>query len=271
MKETAQMMGIPYSFGTDYSLFEEWTVLPRLTLSYGCMNNCKFCIVPHEMSTVPKNVIEQQVDSFQDLYFRLIYIDDKTFGQAENYRIIGELGERIRRYNPQFNGFVIQTTTGLLSKRAIEFRNLGVVVAEVGAETFNDRILRAYRKPSSEKMILKSIEAAKKAEIMIIPNLIVGFPEETESSYRRTYGFLEDYAPKLFGINFAMYTDYSSQECIGEVDFAPSAKINLHRKYWKILNDLATCKVIDQRKAPIRSCNSERFLISYRTERQISA
>ena len=100
MAESAKLIGLPYRFGTDYSLFKGWTVLPRLTLSSGCKNNCKFCIVPHTMSVVAKECIEQQVDSFRDLSFRLIYIDDKTFGQADNYVLIKELGiEMIMQYN----------------------------------------------------------------------------------------------------------------------------------------------------------------------------
>ena len=79
MKQTAQALGFDYNAGTDYSLFKGWTVLPRLTLSYGCLNNCKFCIVPHTMSVVDDETIYQQVSSFKDLDFSLIYIDDKTF------------------------------------------------------------------------------------------------------------------------------------------------------------------------------------------------
>lgn len=148
MRETAEHMGLPYRFGTDYSLFRGWTVLPRLTLSYGCTNRCKFCIVPHTTSIVPGDVIEQQIDSFADLTFKLIYIDDKTFGQAENYRCIKSLASRIKEYNPEFEGFVVQTTSGMVARRAQEFRELGVVVAEIGLESYNDDILRKYSKPS---------------------------------------------------------------------------------------------------------------------------
>ena len=248
MQDSAKLMGLPYKFGTDYSLFRGWTVLPRLTLSYGCLNNCKFCIVPHQTSVVSNSVIKQQTDSFSDLTFKLIYIDDKTFGQARNYSIIKDLHKRIKEYNKDFTGFVVQTTTGMLVKKADEFRDIGVVVAEIGLETYNDPILRAYRKPSSEKMIVKSIEAARRVGIHLIPNLIVGIPEETEETYTRTKDFIEGNAENLFGVNFAMYTDYSSPDCVGEVDFAESDKVELHRRFWKELNELAEKKVLDRKK-----------------------
>lgn len=248
MGDTASLMGLQYKFGTDYSLFRGWTVLPRLTLSYGCKNNCKFCIIPHTMSVVDIEHIEQQVDSFRDLSFKMIYIDDKTFGQADNYVVIKDLRDRIRKYNPEFFGFVVQTTTFMLAKRAREFKDLGVVVTEIGLETFNDNILRIYRKPSSEKMIKESITVGRENGMLIIPNIIVGMPEETEYTYNRTKAFLERSKNDVIGLNMAMYTDYSSPDCVGEVDFAQSDKIELHRKYWKEINNLGTNQIIDSSK-----------------------
>ena len=244
MSSTASRMGLEYSFGTDYSLFEGWTVLPRLTLSYGCMNNCKFCIIPHVMSSVPDDVIMQQVESFKPIRFKLVYIDDKTFGQADNYTILKKLKTEILKYNPEFKGFVVQTTTGMLAAKSRIFKEIGVVVAEIGVETFNNHILAAYRKPSSEKMVMKSMSEALKNGIKVIPNIIVGFPEETEETYGITERFLDENSDSLFGVNFSMYTDYSSPDCVGEVDFAQSDKIELHRKYWKRLNSLASRKIL---------------------------
>lgn len=247
MADAANAMGLPYAQGTDYSLFDGWTVLPRLTLSYGCMNNCKFCIVPHVMSVVSETIIRQQVESFKSLDFKLVYIDDKTFGQSVNYRILKDLKNNILKYNPKFSGFVIQTTSAMLVQKATVFKDIGVVVAEIGVETFNDWILRKYHKPSSEKLVLEAIHAAESAGIKVIANLIVGFEEETEETYGRTLDFLKVNETRLFGVNFAMYTDYSSKDCVGEVDFLPSDNIELHRKWWDTLNKFASERIVSER------------------------
>ena len=247
MAQTARIMGLDYHLGTDYSLFKDWSVLPRLTLSTGCMNNCKFCTIPHVMETMPDEVVLQQIDSFRDLDFKLIYLDDKTFGQAGNYRMIGDLTDRIRKYNKGFSGFVVQTTSGMLAKMAREFKEIGVVVAEIGLETYNNDILKLYRKPSSEKLVDKAIDAGLAEGLHVIPNAIVGFPEETEETYKRTQSYLESRLGDLIGVNFSMYTDYSSKDCVGEVDFAMSDKVDLHRKYWRVLNELAL-KCLDKNK-----------------------
>ena len=239
MEECATVMSLEYHFGTDYSLFRGWTVLPRLTLSSGCLNNCRFCIIPHHLETVPDKVIFQQVDSFKDLKFRLVYLDDKTFGQASNYKILPELKQRILEYNPDFIGFVIQTTSGVLASRAEEFKSLGVVVAEIGFETANNNILKQYRKPSSTRLATKAIRAGYDNGINVIINIIVGFPEETEDTYHNTIEFIKSNSHQIFGYNLAIYTNYDSDECVGEVDFMRDEKEYLHRKYWDILNKLA--------------------------------
>ena len=255
MEDTAAAMGLGYRLGTDYSLFRGWTVLPRLTLSTGCLNNCRFCIIPHRLETIPDEAIFQQVDSFRDLCFRLVYIDDKTFGQAANYRMLKGLKERILEYNPDFTGFVVQTTSGILASRADEFRELGVAVAEIGFETANDGILKQYRKPSTTALATRAIENGSASGINVIVNIIVGFFEETEKTYQNTLGFIRSHSHQIFGYNFAIYTDYSSDECVGEVDFMDDGNTELHRKYWDILNDEAKAAMLNH--APLeQSCVS---------------
>jgi tRNA A37 methylthiotransferase MiaB len=238
--DTAFHLGVEYRFGTDYTLFKKENTIPRLTLSYGCLNNCKFCIVPHKKLTeVPNDVIFQQVDSFSHLNYRLIYIDDKTFGQAPNYHIIKEITEK---HNKDFNGFIVQTTTGMVVRNGDYFKDIGVKVVEIGLETYNDVLLREYRKPSTEKLIRESILAAEKSNIMLIANLIIGLDGETEETYKRTYDFVMPLLEKgkLIGINPAIYTDYSNDENLGEINFMQNKDYELNIKWWNKFNNTAS-------------------------------
>lgn len=235
--DVAKTLGAEYRFGTDYSLFVGERVIPRLTMSYGCLNNCKFCIVPHgKITPVEKSVIEQQVKSFEPIDYRLIYIDDKTYGQCVNYGFTKEMA--LFTGKKDFNGFIVQTTTGMLYKKGKDFKNAGVSVAEIGLETFNDEILRAYRKPSSEAMTVKAVEACNACGIRLIANVIIGLSEETEDTYRKTYDYIMPLMEqgKLIGINPAIYTDYDNDENLGEIDFLDDGKIELHRKWWDRFN-----------------------------------
>lgn len=238
--DVAKTLGAEYRFGTDYSLFVGERVIPRLTMSYGCLNNCKFCIVPHgKIIPVGRDIIEQQVKSFEPIDYRLIYIDDKTYGQCVNYGFTKEMA--LFTGKKGFNGFIVQTTTGMLYNKAKDFKDVGVCVAEIGLETFNDEILRMYRKPSSESMTLKAVSACNACGIHLIANIIIGLPEETEETYRKTYDYVMPLMEqgKLIGINPAIYTDYDNEENLGEIDFLDDGKVELHRVWWDKFNNTA--------------------------------
>lgn len=245
IRDCANALGLKYSYGTDYTLFLGDYVVPRLTLSSGCLNNCKFCIVPHgKIIEYPFEKSVQQIHSFNSLNYRLIYVDDKTFGQADNHTTIKELGKIINDMYPQkgFNGFVVQTTSGMVVKKGSEFADIGVKVAEIGMETYNDPILRKYNKPSSCKLAEMAIEEGNKNGIKMIANVIVGIPEEDNETYQRTFDFV---MPKLesgelIGLNFSIYTDYSSEFNLGEIDFAETDKKELHKTWWDKFNKAAT-------------------------------
>ena len=239
-KDTANAIGCEYKFGTNYALFNGEKTIPRLTLSYGCLNKCKFCIVPHgKIINVPHDVIKQQITSFRDLQYKLIYIDDKTFGQANNFKCLYDLTKQ--RNNQNFNGYIVQTTSGMTVRNAKTFSEIGVKVIEIGLETYNDDILRKYNKPSSEKMIGRAINACKENNLLMIPNIIIGLPEETEETYTRTYDFVMPLLQKgkIIGINPAIYTDYENDENLGEIDFLSDEKTEMHRKWWKKFNETA--------------------------------
>ena len=238
--DTARELHTPYKFGTDYSLFKGEHVIPRLTLSYGCLNNCKFCIVPHgKITPVSDHLIFQQMESFSELDYRLIYIDDKTFGQSSNYKILKDLSAYSNKKD--FNGFIVQTTTGLVIKKAREFREINITVAEIGLESFNDCLLKKFRKPSSEKHIIESVDAACENNLKLIANIIIGLPGETEETYTKTYdyvmGLLEN--ERLIGINPAIYTDYDNEENLGEIDFLKDEDYELNKKWWNKFNSSA--------------------------------
>lgn len=238
--EVANRLDVEYRFGTDYSLFEGERVIPRLTMSYGCLNNCKFCIVPHgSITPVDNSVIEQQLRSFEPIDYRLIYIDDKTYGQCANYAYTKEMAKLTGKKD--FNGFIVQTTTGILYQKAKEFVDVGVRVAEIGLETYNDQILRKYRKPSSEAMTIKAVDACYNCGLYLIANVIIGLPEETEETYQRTYDYVMPLieSGKLIGINPAIYTDYDNEQNLGEIDFLDDGKTDLHRKWWDKFNNTA--------------------------------
>jgi predicted nucleotidyltransferase len=190
--EMADEFGHAYDQGTDYKHFAGSQVIPRLTMSQGCKYKCAFCTVPKQLDIASNEFIDQQLESFKDLDARLIYLNDKTFGQANNYQYLSTLNERMKKMNPKFEGFIIQTTASDLNKMPVEWlQKSGIKYVELGVESYNDFILKSLHKPHNEKIIDKATAKLRDLNINLVPNIIIGIPEETSETYERTLVYLE--------------------------------------------------------------------------------
>lgn len=182
----AHLPGIDPNATPDNRLFEGQGVIPRLTLSGGCLFACEFCMVPRQVNAVPEDKVWSQVESFKPLDFDLVYLDDKTFGQAPNWRMVGQVREEIQKYNPNFKGFIIQTTANVAAGNgrkqdgSIEaFHELGVQYTEIGVESVNPATFKAMIKPYRLNHLQTVMEKARDLGMPIIPNFIFGHPYDT--------------------------------------------------------------------------------------------
>ena len=200
-KAFALQEGLEYSYGTDYHLFKGRKCIPRLTLSTGCKHQCKFCTVGNKVIPVKKEHISQQLESFKDLDFKLIYIDDKTFGQCETSIFLKTLVSIIKRYNKKFKGFIIQTTSTMVCKEPELFNNKWIYVVEIGLETYNNAILKQMNKPSNEMVIDESLKILNSYHKNVIPNIILGLPGETFLTYNKTLRWIQKMKKKLYSLN----------------------------------------------------------------------
>lgn len=206
---------IPYERGVDWSLFAGEKCIPRITLSYGCKHKCKFCTIPDEVIPVSHNEIYKQVLALRPLKFNLVYIDDKTFGQCKNYNQLRTIYYSIRSFNPDFVGFVVQTTSGMV--RGINWGDLHVYAAEIGVETYNDSILKELRKPSSVTMVNEAERLLKDFGIKYIPNIVVGFQQETKETYSNTFCYLA--SANILYANLNNLAIYNNTDLADEIDF----------------------------------------------------
>lgn len=192
MQDWAKSAGVPYEEGVDYRHFQGSDVIPRLTMSQGCKHKCAFCTVEKTLVETPKEVIEQQADEIGKLGAKLVYLNDKTFGQAGNYQDLAALNERIKASNPDFKGFIIQTTASQMLKFPVEWlKKSGIQFVELGIESYNDPILKAMHKPATTSLMDRSVARLREAGITLIPNIIIGLPGETAETYARTLDFLK--------------------------------------------------------------------------------
>lgn len=230
IKEFIESLDIEYKQGYSYRLFKGYSTIPRLTLSTGCLNNCDFCTVENKITKVNTQVIEQQVKAFKPLKFKLVYINDKTFGQASNYALLPRLYIAIKEYNKEFIGFIVQTTTGQLLNLSDDFIKCAHIrYIELGIESHNDNILKNYHKPSSEALALRALEkiALIDSPVEAIANIIIGLPEETRDTYKRTLDFIEANDAVISHLNIYNLAIYDNTELSKRVKYDNSDKNEL--------------------------------------------
>ena len=201
LKDAAEELGVKYKEGVDYRHFKGTETVPRLELSRGCLHRCAFCTVPKKIRKASSKEISDQLKTLKNLDFKLVYINDKTFGQAGNYSKLADLNRKIRRQNKNFQGFIIQTTAPAFLKLDAKFlRESGIKYVELGVESYNNDILRKVNKPHTTELIDKAVDKIRQFNMKFIPNIIVGMAgvekgnvwTETAETYQNTLDFLEE-------------------------------------------------------------------------------
>ena len=211
-------LGHDYMPGYDYRLYKNSEVIPRLELSTGCRHFCKLCVMERVVTEKPASEVAQQVDSFADLHGDLVYLNDKTFGQASNYKDLPKLAEQMRANNPNFKGFVIQTTAAQMKSFTPEFlKASGIKFVEIGVESFNDSVLKLQRKPATEALIQAAADKLKAAGIAMIPNLVIGLPGETSLTYDRTLSWLKANEDNISHANIYNLAVYEGSDLAKEI------------------------------------------------------
>lgn len=178
VENLSQVFEVQLGVSPDYSLFKGEKCIPRLTLSKGCLFRCLFCTVPTILTVSSPSSVKGQVDALKPLDFKLIYLDDKSFGQADNWRSIAQVREQVRSYNQDFQGFIVQTPPNLASRPEFidELKDLGVKYIELGVETVSEDVLRMLNKPYRLKHLDEVCTKVRKLGLKIIPNFIMGIP-----------------------------------------------------------------------------------------------
>ncbi len=215
IEEFCKFRDIEYRYGTDYSLFRGTKCIPRLALSDGCTNHCRFCTIPDEIIETDPLDIFLQLDSMRDLDFELIYINDKTFGQCPNYKHLGNMYKFVKEFNPKFRGFTIQTTCQQVCKwsaTGVSLKNLHVVNVEIGVESYNNYILKKHNKPQNTRTIDTALNILKNMGVNIIPNIIIGLPGENRFTYWATLDWLKENKQNFLMLNVTNFVSYDGND-----------------------------------------------------------
>ena len=248
VEEYASQNKVKDKQGYSYRHFRNLRVIPRLKLSEGCKYKCAFCGIPERVRSMNQKLIDNQIDSIRDLDGQLVYLDDKTFGQADNFKKLPAIFKKIKEYNPGFQGFIIQTTSidfANKKKFSKEFlKASGIKYVELGVETYNDDILTKVRKKHSHKKHTDAaMQNARENGVEVIPNIIVGMAweegenvyTETKETYQNTMGFLNANKDIISHINVYALALYEGTELGDSIEARAEAdkNENIIKKSWQ--------------------------------------
>jgi len=224
VRDCCDKLGTDYRTGIDYSSFVGAKTIARLTLSTGCGHKCRFCIQPNDVVKTSIADVYQQADEIARLNSPLVYINDKTFGQCENFWLLPLLSQYFVDNMDGFDGFIVQTTATQLLKLDDDFLSAsGIRYVELGIETYNDAILAAMHKPASEKTIDAATEKLRRCNVKLIPNILIGLPDETQETYSRTLNWLAANADVISHLNIYNVVVYADADLANDIEFADNA------------------------------------------------
>jgi len=223
VEQYCEAFDLAYSDQIDLSVFVRYyghkpAYIPRLTLSYGCTNLCKFCTVPSKILVRDQEGVWADAQSIIDnTTFSYVYLDDKTLGQASNYRLLVPLYNLFKANNQSFKGFIVQTTIKELVNKLVCDKELDDCIAyyEIGLEVFSDVFYQKYKKPITEKMFDLILQEPS-LKNRIIYNVMIGVPGTTIKEYKQTLGLLKKHDAYVHHINIYNFSIYDNTELAQE-------------------------------------------------------
>lgn len=224
--------GFKPSGAPDYTLFESDKCVPRITLSEGCLYDCAFCTISREVVERSGDDILGQVNALRGMWFDLVYVDDKTFGQAKNWPLLKLLGTHIKSYNPYFRGFVVQTTVPMALKHAEEWADsYHVRYIEVGVEHVDAEYLHRMKKPYNVNQLAALMHHLEDVNVGFIPNIMFALPG---AEYTPTLAWLRRWRRSISFINPFILCQYGKSKgaLVEEADGAHDQDENSMVKSW---------------------------------------
>src|SRR5262245_16703166 len=190
--------------------FPAWDLLPKanqylLMTQRGCPFNCLFCMNPNGRTARPRSV--------QNLMDELLMILDR-FGPGD-IRFGDELfSVNMDRTHELLDAMIaagVQKRITWMAQTHVHFvdqpllkkmKQAGARRIGMGIETGDAEVLKATGKGSTPEMILRAGAAAKEAGLPIETYFILGHPNETLDSMKRTIGLAVKLNPEtpIFGI-----------------------------------------------------------------------
>ena len=206
--------------------------LGAINTSRGCDRDCVFCSQQQFWEKTWRARDPQRVaDELEYLYatYRInVFLITDEYPTRDKARWEALLDAVIAKSLPIF--ILMETRAGdILRDRDIigKYHQAGIVYVSIGAETADQAALDALKKGMAVDEIKQVIDILREQEIVSEASFMLGLPEETSASIKKTMQMVQQYNPDI--ANFLTYTPWPYAE--GYEELKPFIKIHDYSRY----------------------------------------
>ena len=177
-----------------YDLVESPNVKIRIAYlvgSRGCQNLCSTCFNDtsgSKIRTRSNDSITTEIEALKGRGYTFFVFMDDCFGvdPTSAKELINVMATMEVKWS-------CKTIPGFLTLKGIPalLKESGCTRLKLQVESYNDKLLEPHGNNITVAQIDKSLEVARKANLNIIPRIILGMPGETRETFRRTERFIE--------------------------------------------------------------------------------
>jgi anaerobic magnesium-protoporphyrin IX monomethyl ester cyclase len=173
-----------------------------LLSDYGCPFPCTFCVIGTlGFQTRPLPDVLEEIDDLRARGIKELFFLDQTFGVARPRAL--ELCEALaRRGDLSFTCFTRPDTAD--DELCAALVRAGGHTVIMGVESADDELLASYRKVYSVERVHEGFKIARRHGLRTVGTFIIGLPEETEASLRRTLDMALELDLDFMSLNMAV-------------------------------------------------------------------
>ena len=181
--------------------------------SRGCPYACTFCESKAMWTRKvryrsPENIISE-LKQMYEFGIRQVNFDDDTFGiSKKNIKIINDL---LEKELPEMT-YTCETVVQLAKDEEVvkDMKRGGCTGTYVGIESGNNEMLKSIKKTQTTDECIQAIRNLQKHGIDSHAFIMVGFPNETEETFKQTMDFIPKLRPD--NIIFSVFTPYPGSD-----------------------------------------------------------
>lgn len=177
----------------------------QVRMSQGCFYGCTFCPIDRNYKFHSIEYMRKELQNIWELGYLAIFFDDAIF--TANKPMLEDLAETASSDGMRFEiGGQTRADCNTGSSLLEKLRKWGLSYLSFGLESGDVAILASINKKLGIRDVKEAVERAKGQGIRTALTVVIGFPDETIDSVKKTIDVLNDIKP--YSVSFSVFSYY---------------------------------------------------------------